>query len=136
MDLVTVLKVGLIAAVPVAVACAVLLFVRADVIDDVKDEGPALGFSSDGVVCWVLTWAAITLAFGVAAALVYDRLSSRWDFGPSQYLFLAIVVAVTLSAMLFVRIYEGETHVFRVEYTAMNFIYAVGFGTLVPWLAG
>jgi cellobiose-specific phosphotransferase system component IIC len=123
---------GLIAAMPVCLVVAAIIFVRANAIESA--ESAAVGLGGDTAIGWVGTWTIITLAFGVVATATYDHLSLRREWNGMQYLSFALSLAIVLSAVAFLRMYEGEMHPFRIEYSALNFAYAFGFGCMVPAL--
>jgi len=127
------IKTGLIAAVPVAIVCALFLLVRADAIkEEVKSDIKAVGFSGQNPLAWIGLWSVIAIAFGVFATWVYTFLVSHWNWGPTQYLTLAAVLATVLSVLAFLKIYNGEMHPFRYEWIGLNYAFAVGFGYLIP----
>ena len=123
---------GLIAAVPVCLVVVAILLIRADAIENAKSA--AIGLGGDTATGWIGTWIIITLVFGVVASSVYDYLSTRWGWNGSEYLSFAVSLAVALSALAFLQIYAGEMHPFRIEYSALNFAYAFGFGCAIPVL--
>ena len=137
MDFVDMLRVGVVSGIPVAIASAVVILLRADSILAASRANPAtVGFSGTSVAGWIGLWAAVSLAFGVAAAWVYGFLAGRWDWGLVQYLALAVVLAVVLTVLGFLKLYGGQSHPYAVEWAGLNFAFAIGFGYLVPVLAG
>jgi len=124
---------GLIAAVPVCLVVVAIIMVRADSIETSAADVPA-GLGGQTATGWIGTWIIITLAFGVVAASVFDYLSERWGWNGNEYLSFAAALAVSLSALAFLNMYDGEMHPFRFEYTALNFAYAFGFGCGIPLL--
>lgn len=124
---------GLIAAVPVCLVVVAIIIARADSIETSAADLPA-GLGGQTASGWIGTWVIITLAFGVVAASVFDYLSERWGWNGNEYLSFAVALAVSLSALAFLKMYDGEMHPFRFEYTALNFAYAFGFGFVIPLL--
>jgi hypothetical protein len=126
---------GLIAAVPVCLVAVAIILLRADAIESTANDSPVeLGGATD--IGWIGTWTIITLAFGVVATAAHDYLTQRWGWTGAEYLSFALSLAVALSAVAFLKIYAGEMHPYRIEYSALNFAYAFGFGCAVPVLAG
>ena len=125
---------GLIAAVPVCLVVVAIIMVRADAIETSAADVPA-GLGGQTATGWIGTWIMVTLAFGVVAASIYDYLSERWGWNGNEYLSFAVALAVSLSAIAFLKMYNGEMHPFRFEYTALNFAYAFGFGCTIPLLS-
>ena len=124
---------GLIAALPVCLIVTAILLVRADDIEKAV-AGVPVGLGGTTIEGWIGTWIILTMAFGVVATAAYDYLSMRWGWNGNEYLMFAGAMAVALSALAFLRIYNGEMHPFRIEYSALNFVYAFGFGIAVPVL--
>ncbi len=135
MDLMGLIEAGLIAAVPVAIACIVFILVRSDAIDSEVDKGmKVLGFSGHNKMSWIASWTVIAFVFGIFASWVYSYTMTTWNWGPIQYLALALVLAVGLTVLGVLRIYNGKQHPFRYEWIGLNFAFAIGFGILVPIL--
>lgn len=126
------IKRGLVAAVPVCVVVAAVIVVRADAIE--AATGAAVSIGGLTVSGWIGSWTIITLAFGVAATGVHDYLRRAWGWSGTEYLVFAMSLAAALSALAFLRIYNGEVHPFRIEYGVFNFAYAIGFGYAIPVL--
>ncbi len=124
---------GLIAAVPVCLVVVAVVLVRAGTIEGTDLE--AVGLGGDTVVGWIGTWVILTLAFGVVATTIYDYLARSWGWSGNDYLSFAVMIAIGLSAVAFLKIYSGEAHPFRIEYSAFNFAYAFGFGYAIPALS-
>ncbi len=126
---------GLIAAVPVCLVVMAIILARANAIEG-ANTGPATGLGGDTAFGWIGTWIMLTLAFGVVAAAAYDYLAMRWGWNGNDYLSFALTLAIALSAVAFLRVYDGDMHPFRIEYSAFNFAYALGFGYAIPRLTG
>ena len=124
---------GLIAAVPVCLVVVAIIIVRADAIE-ASAADVQVGLGGQTATGWIGSWIIITLAFGVVAVATYDYLSERWGWNGNEYLSFAVALAVSLSALAFLKMYDGEMHPFRFEYTALNFAYAFGFGLAIPLL--
>jgi hypothetical protein len=125
---------GLIGAMPVCLVVVAIIMVRADAIEASAADVPT-GLGGQTAMGWVGTWVIVTLAFGVVSASVYDYLSEGWGWNGNEYLSFAAALAVSLSAIAFLKMYNGEMHPFRFEYTALNFAYAFGFGVAIPLLS-
>ncbi len=135
MELISMIKTGLIAAVPVAIVCALLIWGRSSAIHQEVDGGmQVVGFSGHNPIVWIGSWVAIALVFGVAATWVYGYMSSHWNWGPMPFLALALVLAVVLTMLGFLKIFNGQPHPFRYDWIGLNFAFAIGFGYLIPWL--
>ncbi|WP_147654243.1 hypothetical protein [Methanomassiliicoccus luminyensis] len=126
MDLISVetMKDGLIVGAAVGAVSAVA----------VMAIGPHLTDVSGNVAGWAGKWALISVVFGVFAAIAYGALSQQWDWGPQHFLVLAAGLAVALTAMEFLPIYGGGFAPNWQLYTVLNFVYALGFGYLIPLL--
>jgi xanthosine utilization system XapX-like protein len=72
------------------------------------------------------------LGFGLLAGWVYSQVEDRSDTPANIYLVMAIGIAVVLSILAILTRKEG----LAAEKIAANFIFALGFGLLGPWLAG
>ncbi len=137
MELMSVIRTGLIAAIPVAIVCALLILIRTGAIHQQIDVGiQTAGFSGHNPLVWIGTWAAIAIVFGIVATWTYGYMSLHWNWGQMQYLALALVLAVGLSILGFVKIFNGQAHPFRLDWIGLNFAFAVGFGYLIPRLVG
>jgi|GEM_PF-1176577 len=134
MDRMSTIRRGLIAALPVCLVATTVILLRADAIEAATggSENELGGGSATG---WMVTWTIITLAFGVVSTAAFDYLVKEWDWTGAEYLSFALSIAVALSALAFLRVYSGEMHPYRIEYSALNFAYAFGFGCAVPTLA-
>lgn len=121
-----VLKNGLVAGSAVAALSGVAVLGMSVFLSDLKED--AAGFAGK--------WAVISLVFGMAAAVVYQFMSSEWSMGGTGYLGLAVGMAVALTAMEFLPLYGGGFAPHWQTYAVLNFVYAVGFGTLIPRLFG
>lgn len=82
-------------------------------------------------------WAAVSVVFGIVAAFAYVVLSGTFGLGWTGYLGLALGMAAVLTAMELLPMYGGSAFAPHWQtYAALNFIYALGFGLMVPWLMG
>lgn len=135
MELVDVIKTGLVAAVPVAIACALFIWARSGAIgEEMKSGMDVAGFSGQNPISWIGTWTAIAFVFGVFASWGYEYLSSNWNWGPTHYLALAVALAIGFTVLGFLKIFNGQEHPFRYEWIGLNFAFAIGFGYLIPRL--
>jgi len=135
MDTFGLVRVGLLAAIPVAIVSAIFIIVRMDAIRAESQSAASPGFGGDNVLSWVGMWTAIAFVFGVFAAWVYDFVSNNWGWGMPQYLAVALILGVVLTVLGFLKIYGGQSHPYAVEWIYLNFAFAVGFGYLIPTLA-
>lgn len=135
MDMFGLVKVGLLAAIPVAIVSAIFIIVRMDAIRTESQSAATPGFGGDSVLKWIGMWTAIAFVFGVFAAWVYDFMSSKWGWGMPQYFAVALILGVVLTVLGFLKIYGGQSHPYAIEWIYLNFAFAIGFGYLIPTLA-
>lgn len=132
MDFGQMARVGVLAGIAVAIVSALIIWLRAENITAVAAANPnTLGFGG-----WIVTWTAISLVFGLSAAWAYDFVATKWNWGMPQYLALAVGLAVVLTVLGYLKLYGGQSHPFATEWLGLNFAFGVGFGYLVPTLAG
>lgn len=132
-----IVRVGVIAGIAVAIVSALIIWLRAGNIGTiVQTNANTAGFGAGGLGSWIATWTVVALVFGVLATWVYDLAATKWDWGMPQYLALAVGLAVVLTVLGYLKLYGGESHPFATEWLGLNFAFAVGFGYLVPTLAG
>lgn len=137
MDFGDIVRVGVIAGIAVAIVSALIIWLRAgNIATIVQTNANTAGFGAGGLGSWIATWAVVALVFGVLATWVYDVAATKWAWGMPQYLALAVGLAVVLTVLGYLKLYGGESHPFATEWLGLNFAFAVGFGYLVPTLAG
>lgn len=137
MELGEMVRVGLIAGIPVAIVSALIILLRAgDIAAAGQANANAVGFGSGGLLTWIGTWAVVSLVFGVVATGVYGFLSGKFGWGLSQYLGLALALAAGLTILGYMKLYGGQAHPYATEWLGLNFAFAAGFGYLIPTLAG
>lgn len=137
MELFGLIRTGLIAAVPVAIACALFIWARASAIHEEVDSGlQVVGFFGHNPIAWIGVWATIAFVFGIGASWVYDYMLTNWNWGSVQYFAIAAILCIGLSLLGFLRIYNGQEHPFRYEWIGLNSAFALGFGYLIPKLVG
>ncbi len=121
------IKSGLMAGAAVAVVSAIAVAAIGTLVHD--QDGGLLVFAG--------RWAAISLAFGVVAAVGYSLLHGSFGLDASGYLCLGAGLAIALTALEFLPIYGGSSFAPHWQvYAALNFVFALGFGHLVPRLMG
>jgi hypothetical protein len=82
-------------------------------------------------------WALIALVFGIAATVGYSFLSGSFGLDASGYMYLALGLATALTLMEFLPIYGTSSFAPHWQvYAVLNFVFAAGFGHLVPRLMG
>lgn len=119
------IKSGLIAGAAVAAVSAIAVASIGAVVNDT--DGGLIGFAGK--------WAVISVVFGVVAALGYSFLHGSFGLDGSGYLYLATGLAIALTAMEFLPIYGGSSFAPHWQiYAVLNFVFALGFGSLVPKL--
>lgn len=121
------LKNGLMAGAAVAVVSAITVAAVGSLVND--HDGGLLSFAGK--------WGLIALVFGIVATVGYSFLHGSFSVDASGYMYLAIGAAVALTALEFVPIYGAAAFAPHWQvYAALNFVFAVGFGYLVPKLMG
>jgi|GEM_PF-5803291 len=121
-----VVKSGLMAGAAVAAVSGIAMVALSTVVTDLRTD--TLAFAGK--------WAGIALAFGLVAAFAYSFTRAQWTWGAGQYLLLAVSLAAVLTIMEFLPIYGKGFAPHWQAYAALNFIFALGFGYLVPRLMG
>lgn len=126
------LWIGARAGVPVGIALGALMTVRRRTLRELLKGVP---FVDKIAPVWGL---AILMGgfLGVVAAWVYDFVRTNWGWSSTTYLALAVGLAILLSVLAFLPVYGGKRMVVAPEISALNLIVGVGFGLLVPWIAG
>jgi hypothetical protein len=110
--------------VPVSLFSATLVFWRAHRLGSTA----RLDIQASGHVRWELAWAYLLrgLLFGLLAALLYLWMEQRWpDTAPRFW--LGVGAAGGLSALALILSRRG-----MLEYAALNGVWGLGFGWLVP----
>lgn len=121
------IKSGLIAGSAVAVVSVVAVASIGTLVQD--HDGGLIGFAGK--------WAAITLAFGFVAVMGYSLMHGSFGLDASGYLYLATGLAIALTVLEFLPIYGGSSFAPHWQvYAALNFVFALGFGHLIPKLMG
>ncbi len=137
MDFGQLARVGVLAGIAVAIVSALIIWLRAGNIAAAAAANPnTVGFGAGGLGGWFVTWTVISLVFGLVAAWAYDFVATKWNWGMPQYLGLAVGLAVVLTVLGYLKLYGGQSHPFATEWLGLNFAFGVGFGYLVPTLAG
>lgn len=137
MELGDVVRVGVTAGIPVAIASGAIILLRAGHIAAAGETSVnTVGFGSGGLPAWIGTWAVVSLVFGIVATWAYGFLSGRLGWGLLQYLGFALALATVLTVLAYMRLYGGEAHPYATEWLGLNFAFAAGFGYLIPTLAG
>lgn len=119
------LKSGLIAGTAVAAVSAVAVMGIGALVHENGTAGAAG------------QWAIVSIVFGVAAAFAYVVLNGSFSIGPTGYTVLALGIAAVLTVMEFLPVYGSSAFAPHWQtYAALNFIYALGFGLMIPRLMG
>lgn len=127
MELIETIRNGLVAGIPVGIACAaiVAMLVYAGVYKWPELSVPKLA----------ALWMGISLFIGVLAAWVYGFVTSSWSWGAREYLILALGLASALSVLAFLPLYgTGKGHILAIPYAILNFVDAIGFSLIIPRL--
>ncbi|HSV42522.1 MAG TPA: hypothetical protein VLH13_03825, partial [Methanomassiliicoccales archaeon] len=131
------IKNGLMAGIPVAVVCGIIIFALGSTIYSEAIALGEVGTKNDILGNWMFRWAAISLVFGVLATAAYSFLRTNISMGPLGFLVLAIAMATVLTVMEFVPIYGDKKFApYWETYALFNYAYAIGFGSLIPRLMG
>ena len=126
---------GLISFVPVAVLMAIWILVRANALVE-KSIGMEPGFlvpqtSGEAIRTGYILWLPISLVIGIFLALVFYLTTVKWHWKTYVLSIIVISIAVVVSAGAF-----AAGMAFAVEATGEMMIIAVGYGALLPLLAG
>lgn len=126
------LWIGVESGVPVALAMGAVMMVRRKSLRTALKGVPLI----DHV--WGMWVGAFFMAalIGVVAVVVYGFLASHLGVGALAFLVLAIGLAVLLSSVAMATGPRGKPMPLGLELSALNFIVALGFGIVVPVLAG
>jgi hypothetical protein len=84
---------------------------------------------------WIVRWVAVSLVFGVIAAVAFNALSG-WGVNGVQYLMIGTALMVVLDILAFVPIHDGKIAPHAIEWLYLNAFFGIGFGYLIPFLAG
>lgn len=116
---------GILAGIPVAIACAGYTWSRRDfVVPAMKEEGRMKGMADREVaIAAALSFGATPLLWAVLGTLVYPLVTS-----PQTFLVGAVITAVLASLANIPR----RTRLYR-EFFVLNLITGLGLGLLIPW---
>jgi hypothetical protein len=130
-----VLLAGFIAGIPVGVIGGLLLWLRGkSYVPELKATNAEMAKWSDQLVTLMLAGgsALASLAFGVLAGWVYGQFAARFASNAAIY-FLALAIGLAVIASILALV--SKTPMVR-EKIVLNLDFGIGFGLLVPWLAG
>ncbi len=126
---------GLTAAFPIALVTGLLLWIRSvSFVPQLKATNTELaGWNERFLAASFSGGAAVaSLAFGVLAGWVYGRFLARFPEMAGVY-FPALAFAIALLASLLA--WRSRTPM-QLEKVLLNFLFALGFGILIPALVG
>ena len=127
MELMETMKNGLEVGMIVGIACAVIVAI---LVYSGIYKWPELSVPKLAAL-----WIGISLFVGVLAVWVYGFVTSNWSWGTHEYLIFALGLALVLSVLAFLPLYEnGKGHILAVPYTILNFVDAIGFSLIIPRL--
>jgi hypothetical protein len=135
MRLSTVLKNCLLTEIPVILALALWIFIRADSLIELSKDLPN-GFMTprnltDVMVSGLAIWIPASLILGLLAGLIFYAARTKWHWSNIAFASLIISLGLLVSVMAFV---TGLA--FKVEATGEVMIIALGYGLFMPWLMG
>lgn len=131
------MKDGLIAGVVIAVLSVLLIMLTGQYINDQAAGLSAVDGKGYSVISeWMSRWAMVSLVFGVVAAYAYNFITVNFAWNGTQYLIVAVALVIILDVLAFVPIYDGKTAPYACEWLGLNAVFGVGFGLLIPLLAG
>ena len=122
---------GLVAAVPVSIASALLVYACSGHIAATLHDDPIFSDLSARQLrwFWMIFFALFPFGVGVVASYVYASLFAQWEHGAWYYRLIAVDLAMALSMIAL----TSHTAM-AVEKVLLNFVSAFGFGFLIPWL--
>jgi hypothetical protein len=115
---------GLVAGIPVSLACLAYVLLRRDTVVQVFTGGGKAMSTESASILAVVTAVLIGPVLGLAAALVFNRMPSE-----QQYATLAFGLATAMSLAALV----SRTPL-MVEKIVLNYLVAVCLGLIMPWL--
>lgn len=131
------MKDGLIAGVVIAVLSVLLIMLTGQYINDQAAGLSAVDGKGYSVISeWMIRWAMVSLVFGVVACYTYNFITVNFAWNGTQYLIVAVALVIILDVLAFVPIYDGKTAPYAFEWLGLNAVFGVGFGLLIPLLAG
>lgn len=122
------LLLGILAGVPVALACAAYTWSRRQfIVPAMKEEGRMKGMTHREMgIAAAFSLGVTPLLWAVLGALVYPLVSA-----PQTFLIAALVTAILASLANIPR----RTKLFR-DFLVINLITGLGLGLLIPWFMG
>jgi len=120
MELLEILKNGIVAGLPVGIACAAIVAVLLYTgVYKLADQTASQQAS---------IWLGCTLMVGIIGVWLWNLATARWSWGSSQYMMMTFGIAVALSVLAFMPLYgQGKGHAMAVPITALNFVQAMYF---------
>ena len=131
------IKDGLLAGAAIAMVSVVLILLSGQYLFD--QSAVVTGIDGDRSTVtseWMLRWAAVSVVFGVLAAYAFNFATVNLAWNGAQYLLLSVAIMVVLDVMAFLPIYDGKIAPYAFEWIGLNAAFAIGFGVLIPKLAG
>ncbi len=127
MELTEIVKNGIVAGLPVGIACAAvvaaLIYTGVYKIEDITA-------SQEGAI-----WMGCTLVVGIMGVWLWNLATAKWSWESTQYLMLIMGIAVGLSVLAFMPVYGGgKGHAMAIPFTVLNFVQAVYFSVMIPKL--
>lgn len=128
------LRVGVLAGIPVAVVMGLLFTVRYRSNPILRSIKLPLGKGMTYAALWGFAFLAAFIV-GVVGAWVYDYMRANWGWGPTEYLLLGVGLAAVLGILTLLPVYQGKRMQGALDISILNFIVGAGFGLLVPYFA-
>ncbi|MBI2845583.1 MAG: hypothetical protein HYX86_03445 [Chloroflexi bacterium] len=119
---------GIVAGIPVAIACAAYTWSRREfIVPAMKEEGRMKGMTDREMgIAATLSFGVTPLFWAVLGALVFPLVSA-----PQTFLIAAVITSLLASLANIPR----RTKLFR-DFLTINLITGLGLGLLIPWIMG
>lgn len=127
MELTEIVKNGIVAGLPVGIACAAvvaaLIYTGVYKVENITASQQAA------------IWMGSTLVAGVMGVWLWNLATAKWSWESSQYLMLTVGIAVGMSVLAFMPVYgNGKGHAMAIPFTVLNFVEAIYFPMVIPKL--
>jgi len=127
MEWMEIVKNGIVAALPVGIACAAVVAV---LIYTGVYRIPNQTASQQAAI-----WFGCSIVVGIMGVWLWNLVTSRWSWESSQYMMVTLGIAVALSVLAFMPLYgEGKGHAMAVPITVLNFVEAIYFPVILSKL--
>jgi hypothetical protein len=134
MNYIKVIKSGLLALIPVSIALAIWILLRADSLVNLSKELPAGFFvpttSGEAIRSGVVIWFAVAFIASFICEGIYWLITRKWHKNAIVYALILVAVAMLISLIAFI---SGKSY--ALEASGEILIVAFGFATILPWIA-